>query len=241
MSEDKELLARISQLAGKNLSQPTASKLSLTVEGHINLHKHQAPTQHENHAGSIPTNPRSGSTQDRRSARAAPYPYTRGHTGKIIRNPHRNRTLILNNGKSQDRGFNSLALQDSHSTSNEVNDGHNATGWVSKRDRHMQLFNSAIYNKESQIRTKAIEQTRKKDQDRKDQDEKRKINKHLQKLTTPAGRSSAGLVTTAPIDHQLYVNGIRFRVVNGGSKLSRIFGRKITDSPALRLTRLRWF
>ena len=89
----------------------------------------------------------------------------------------------------------------------------------------MQLFNSAIYSKESQIRIKAIEQTRKKEADREDRNERSKITKHLRNLNTQAGRSSTGLVTTAPIDHQLYVDGIRFRVVNGGGKLLRIFGR----------------
>lgn len=89
----------------------------------------------------------------------------------------------------------------------------------------MQLFNSAIYSKESQIRIKAIEQTRQKEADRKDRNERSKITKHLWNFNTQAGRSSTGLVNTAPIDHQLYVNGIQFRVVNGGGKLLRIFGR----------------
>ena len=101
-------------------------------------------------------------------------------------------------------------------------------GWVSKRDRHMQLINSAVYDKEVESRNKAIESTRQKRILRRDHREKQKIMKHLQASSDGTGSSK----TTA--SHHLMVNGLRFQVCNGGSKLIREKGE--VNSPKV----VRW-
>lgn len=101
--------------------------------------------------------------------------------------------------------------------SNEASKSSN--NWVTKRDRHMQLINSNIYDKEAQLRNKAIEGTRRQKAFRRDQTQKNKIQKHLQNLTAHAGYNS-----TPPITQEISVSGLRFHVLDGGSKLARIRG-----------------
>lgn len=102
---------------------------------------------------------------------------------------------------------------------------HSATGWVTKRDRHMQLINSSVFDKETPMRNKAIDETRRQKALYKDQRERYKINKHLRGIATHAGRpSTTPTATTAPIVHEISVEGLRFHVTDGGSKLARIRG-----------------
>ena len=100
-------------------------------------------------------------------------------------------------------------------------------GFVSKHDRHMQLINTSIYDKETQQRNKAIEETRRQKALRRDQREKLKIRKHFQ---TP-GKDS-GTATSAPVNHELTIDGLRFLVLDGGSKLARMKG-KLDAKPIL--------
>ncbi|KAI8650244.1 hypothetical protein NCS56_01477100 [Fusarium sp. Ph1] len=71
-------------------------------------------------------------------------------------------------------------------------------GWVSKTDRHRQLINANVYEKETQNRAKAIEQ----DETAKDQ--------------RPSGNARR------PSRNELSVEGIQFRVVDGGKKLVKV-------------------
>ena len=83
----------------------------------------------------------------------------------------------------------------------------------------MQLINSSIYDKETQLRNKAIEETRKQKSLRRDQREKQKIQKHLKTLSAYSDQNKA-----TPTVHELLINGLRFHVLDGGSKLARIRG-----------------
>jgi hypothetical protein len=90
--------------------------------------------------------------------------------------------------------------------------------WVTKTDRHLQLINRDIYERETQQRTQAIEQTLKQKQVNKDRHEKLQFLKNLQQ----AGRDS--LVTTSnlprPVSrYEVEVDGVRFHVTKQGSKL----------------------
>jgi len=100
-----------------------------------------------------------------------------------------------------------------------------AGSWVAKRDRHMQLINTSIYDKDTQSRVKAIQETRKLEAQQRDDREKFKINKHLQrfgpKLNHVTGSSPESDSTRT---HVITVNDIQFRVTNGGSKLVRVSG-----------------
>lgn len=95
----------------------------------------------------------------------------------------------------------------------------------------MQLINPAIYEKQSQERARAIEETRKLRVKQKDDREKLKLSKHLERLDgntiTPNYRASH-----VPQNYEITVQGIRFQVMKDGSKLMRLPG----DENAAKMT-----
>ena len=155
----------------------------------------------------------------------APYSRGRGRAGRIVVNPHRNRTLVLNNksgtllpsAKELTPDFTPSSAQAVHSEDEETIPPQSTNRWVTKRDRHMQLINSSVYDKETQTRNKAIEETRRQKALQKDRREKQKIERHLNALTSRAGSAT-------DIIHEVSINGLRFHVADGGSKLVRIRG-----------------
>lgn len=192
MTENEDLLARIGQLAGR-----------------INQHKNQSSQSH-------PT-----SYQSHHVSRHAPThpgwaPYSRGRGRRPVA-PHRHRTLVLNNGSA------STASTGSSPGPGSDNDGETrppttSNGWVAKRDRHMQLINSAVYDKETQARAKAMEETRKAKALRRAEREQTKVLRYAQGTAavgpTPASAQSAA--------HQILVNDVPFKIARGGSKLIRV-------------------
>ncbi|KAJ5581036.1 hypothetical protein N7450_007337 [Penicillium hetheringtonii] len=192
MTENEDLLARIGQLAGR-----------------INQHKNQSSQSH-------PT-----SYQSHHVSRHAPThpgwaPYSRGRGRRPVA-PHRHRTLVLNNGSA------STASTGSSPGPGSDNDGETrppttSNGWVAKRDRHMQLINSAVYDKETQARAKAMEETRKAKALRRAEREQTKVLRYAQGTAavgpTPATAQSAA--------HQILVNDVPFKIARGGSKLIRV-------------------
>ena len=96
---------------------------------------------------------------------------------------------------------------------------HSGSGWVSKRDRHVQLINSNVFDKETQARSKAMAETRRQKAMGRDQKEKQKLQKYLQRNDTRPVEATA-----SPAKHEITVDGLQFRVLNGGSKLARIRG-----------------
>ena len=147
----------------------------------------------------------------------APYPPRgRGQAGRITPVSHRHRSLVLNN-----------RLGGSAGSTNEKVNPNQKEGYVTKNDRHMQLINTSIYDKDTQQRNKAIEETRQKKAMRKDQREKHKIQKHLRNDALRAGANIASSTV-----HEITINGLRFHVIDGGSKLARIKG-KINPAPQL--------
>lgn len=111
-------------------------------------------------------------------------------------------------------GNNSSTEEDSSRSQNQ--------GWVTKRDRHMQLINTSILDQETQARSKAMEETRRQRAAKRDQQEKQKIIDHLDasKAVTYHTASSVSV-------HEIVVDGLKFHVLQGGSKLARIRGEKI--------------
>ncbi|KAJ5641420.1 hypothetical protein N7490_005420 [Penicillium lividum] len=185
MTENEDLLSKIGRLAGQ-----------------INRHKNQSSQPQSSH-------------QSQHVARHAPShpgwaPYSRGR-GRPA-GPHRHRTLILNNG-----GAGSTPSATSSPGPASDNDGESrppiTSGWVAKRDRHMQLINSAVYDKEQQVRAKAMEETRKFKEQRRAEREQSKVLQYAQ------GSSSASVSTAS---QQILVNDVPFKVVRGGSKLVRV-------------------
>ncbi|MCJ1405026.1 hypothetical protein MMC11_008252 [Xylographa trunciseda] len=221
MSEDKQLLSRIADLAGQ-----------------INHHKVRLPLMSD----STGTIHHSSSRLDHESPKSA-YPWlvsrghqqfqSRGRINKFGSRPQRHRSLVLNKpmplaNSPMDSYLplpnmeNDLPLDEGETVESQPR----ATAtWISKRDRHMQLINSSVYDKEKNLRQQAIEKTRQEKALRKNQREMHKIGKHFQRIadnTLPTAIQHSERGNTAV--YEVNVNGLRFQVLNGGSKLMRDLG-----------------
>lgn len=140
--------------------------------------------------------------------------------------PHRNRTLVLNNAVAAG-STPSSASSAGTATDNEgeVRSSTPGSGWVAKRDRHMQLINSAIYDKEAQARTKALEESRKLKAQKRTQIEEAKVLRYAQGAGRkfPISVTPQTAATSQPsAGYQIFVDGIPFRISRGGSKLIRL-------------------
>ncbi|KAG8421181.1 hypothetical protein J3458_003079 [Metarhizium acridum] len=181
--EEKELLARIGQLAGQ-----------------INRHKSQQ-------AGVGATSSRQASDY-RRGNTYRPRSAYHGSAYRVGRaqNNHRHRTLHLNQSRPP---------SDSNTSSPASTPG--SSGWVSRNDRHRQLINANVYEKDTQNRVKAIEETRqKKLQDRKMREkiQLKDFLRHQASATNAVANSKPGVGKI-----EIVVEGIRFQVADGGKKL----------------------
>ncbi|PLB37165.1 CCCH zinc finger protein [Aspergillus candidus] len=216
MTEEQDLLAKISQLAGQ-----------------INRHK-QHPQAEASHGESHHTS--YVSRHSRARPGWAPYrgrPYARGRGGAPS---HRNRTLVLNNTAGSATPASSTPST-GPATDNDIEGAATPNGWVAKRDRHMQLINSAIYDKEAQARTKAMEETRQAKSRKKAHAEQTKVLRYAQGFGRqhPASAAAPQMSTTAgpSAEYQVYFNDMPFRVSRGGSKLIRVSDdpNKINTTP----------
>lgn len=97
--------------------------------------------------------------------------------------------------------------------------------WISKRDRHMQLINSSIFDKETNLRVKAIDKTRHEKIVRRDQREKLRFSKHLSKMAAIVPFTAPRLRNDNFVAYEVIVDNIRFQVQKGGSKLFRDQGK----------------
>lgn len=198
MSDDREILERISQLAGQ-----------------INRHKNQQ-------AGFVPAPPQGsrykpyGRTDISDARRRGGFPARGHHRARIPL--HRHRTLVLNNGSSQ-----SQLNKGSDSEPGEVLSDVSNSSWVTKTDRHLQIINSSVYEKEALARTRAIEQTRLQKQAMRDARERAKLIHHIHRaaVDSPDGSANSG---ASGGKYEIMVQGIRFAVVKNGSKLVRVPG-----------------
>jgi hypothetical protein len=147
--------------------------------------------------------------------------YSRGGRQSQV---HRNKTLVLN-------GATTSTLVPENNAQNEINSSTNVNAspaWVTKTDRHLQLINPTIFEKQSQQRTKAMEETRKLKLKQRDERERLKFNKHLQRVgntsTTEAGGIASLNITS---QYEISLQGVRFRVVKNGSKLMKVPGETL--------------
>ena len=86
----------------------------------------------------------------------------------------------------------------------------------------MQLINTKIFDKETQARTKAMEETRRQRALRRDEREKGRLESLLQKQNAPPQSS-----TSVAFVHEVNIDGLRFQVLNRGSRLRRIRGKAL--------------
>ncbi|KAI1412153.1 hypothetical protein F5Y13DRAFT_163716 [Hypoxylon sp. FL1857] len=143
--------------------------------------------------------------------RAAPYPPRATYRGRGRAVPtYRNKTLVLN-GQSRPSADSSEGASDPSDPP--------TPSWVAKTDRHMQLINSSVYEKETQQRANAMEQSYRQRQFQKNNREKAAFMASM--LHGGAGGVPIGLPNTpaSASPYEVVVDGIRFRVVQQGSKL----------------------
>jgi len=195
------LLAKIGQLAGQ-----------------INRHKNAQNADQQSQANLYTRSNNYGGPQQSTAWRPARGGYSsRGYSRAGRTLPvHRNRTLVLN-GKTPTQGSDASMSNDKENPSASANN--TDTAWVTKQDRHLQLINTSIFEKDSQKRAKAIEQTRQQKLKQRDERETAKLIRHLQRGNNING-TSVGVTNNNILD----VNGIRFRVTHGGSKLVKVPG-----------------
>ncbi|KJZ78295.1 hypothetical protein HIM_02333 [Hirsutella minnesotensis 3608] len=182
--ENKELLARIGQLAGQ-----------------INRHKNQQ-------AGIATGNQPIPYRRNNYRHAGAPYPRA-GYRGGRLAAPHRHRTLQLNTQRS---GSESGGGSDSTSQA--------SGNWVSRHDRHHQLINADIYEKESHNRSKAIEESRQRKLRHKRFREKARFNEYLRhQVQKPIASLNTGIGESK---HEIIIHGMPFHVVDNGKKLIKV-------------------
>ncbi|KAI0444830.1 hypothetical protein F4803DRAFT_510682 [Xylaria telfairii] len=137
--------------------------------------------------------------------RTAPYPQPyRGGRGKYPPIYHRHRSLVLNGGGQP--GASSVENQPPDPTT---------TSWVSKTDRHRQLINRDIYERETQQRTQAIEKSSIQQQLNKDRREKARFFNNMRQ----AGLTASSNPSKPASRYEVEVDGVRFHVTQQGSKL----------------------
>ncbi|KAL1841207.1 hypothetical protein VTJ49DRAFT_7328 [Mycothermus thermophilus] len=136
------------------------------------------------------------------------------HRGGRGRTPlFRNRTLILNGGTPQ--------TPPGDADSGTASDA-STSSWVTKHDRHLQLINSSVYQKDAQARTAAIEQSRRQKFAQRDKQERAKLISHLNRMAAGGAFGAANPRTAAPAKYEIAIQGIRFIVAKNGSKLVKV-------------------
>ncbi|KAK9794573.1 putative C3H1-type domain-containing protein [Seiridium cardinale] len=161
------------------------------LEGRISKHKAQ----------------QTAPSHSRGTFRAAPYHRGGGYRGSRGQAPtYRNKTLVLNGQNGQHR--------DATANSNAAGSG----SWVSRTDRHLQLINSSVFEKDSQARASAIEETQRLKRLQKEQAEKNRFLNYVQQYASSAAPTSP---STPASRYEITVEGIRFQITKQGSKLVR--------------------
>ncbi|CZR54173.1 related to YTH1 Protein of the 3` processing complex [Phialocephala subalpina] len=208
-SEDQQILDKISQLAGK---------INRQKNGHVpDQPVRYQPARSSSYGGYQQSSAAWQSGRGGYSARG----FGRGGRATQV---HRNRTLVLNGNNS------STSLTTTDGGSNEENTKLSAepsttvSAWVTKNDRHLQLINTAVFEKESQQRAKDMEQSRQQKLKQKDGREKMRFMKHFQRPAINAYNSSTPQSTNGGKPHEIELDGIRFLVTKDGSKLMKVPG-----------------
>jgi len=90
--------------------------------------------------------------------------------------------------------------------------------WVIRNDRHRQLINASVYEKDAKARTMAMEQTRLQARTARDQRERAKLMGHFRRVTDARGS------TNVQGPYEVTIDGVRFLVTKNGSKLIKAPG-----------------
>ncbi|KAF5125500.1 Zinc finger CCCH domain-containing protein [Metarhizium anisopliae] len=198
--EEKELLARIGQLAGQ-INRHKSQQAGVGATSSRQASDYRSPL-------TINTASRYGADLRKGGNTYRPRSAYNGSAYRVGRaqNNHRHRTLHLNQSRPP---------SDSNTPSPGSTTG--SSGWVSRNDRHRQLINANVYEKDTQNRVRAIEETRqKKLQDRKMREkiQLKDFLRHQASATNAVANSKPGVGNA-----EIMIEGIRFHVADGGKKL----------------------
>ncbi|KAJ3947915.1 uncharacterized protein N0V96_002153 [Colletotrichum fioriniae] len=86
------------------------------------------------------------------------------------------------------------------------------------------LINSAVYDKTNEAHVKAIEASRQQKIRQQDAREQQQLANHFQRYSGNASAPHTPTNPTATGNHEIEIQGIRFRVANSGSKLIKVSG-----------------
>ena len=187
MSEDQDLMARIGHLAGKLILVRRGGAKS--HQGHINLHKTQ--------------NIRSSTTSILKN-RSAGFSVPRNRLFERARKPifytHKNRSLVfkkeIHSAPDLDTYLGlsvSSAEMPPSNHNNSSSSPNEPIKWVAKRDRHMQLINSNVYNNNVSDRSPVTPPTTTQIKD----DDDRMVEQSLQGGYSSANHASLSASTNA--------------------------------------------
>lgn len=144
---------------------------------------------------------------------------------------HRNRSLILNNTTNKPYSGDATSGPKDNSEDSSTNDNSSgqlasAKGWIAKHDRHRQLINPAVYDREMMSRTRDLETTRKLKAQQRNEQQKLRFTKHLQNLARIKAAQSSRITSATPAlpAPEIDIQGARYKVTNGGSRLVKILG-----------------
>ncbi|KAG4035342.1 hypothetical protein MFRU_001g01130 [Monilinia fructicola] len=225
-SEDQAILERISRIAGQINQHKNHQLTDLHNQTHLSSStngSHPQPSTRGGH-GAYAYHPyssnswrggRGGRGRHRGAYFARGFRGGRGGGGGIVRH----RTLVLNGGISAPP---SQPDSSNVTPSADENERSSPADYITKTDRHLQLINKSYFEKDSQIRAKAIEQTRRQKLKQRDEREKLKLSRHLQRLDANSGSSM--MQPTGTSNYEVTINGIRFMVTKNGSKLVKAPG-----------------
>lgn len=94
--------------------------------------------------------------------------------------------------------------------------------WVAKRDRHMQLINSAVYDQQAVARAKAMEATRQEKLKRRSEKQKLKLKLFFERSKIPISQDHS--TSAASTKQEVNIGGMRYLVSAGGNKLVMVPG-----------------
>jgi hypothetical protein len=223
MSEEAELRAKIAALSGKD-SRIALQDASNFAAGRINQQRQSEsappmPTYAPPAGRGSSYHPRgrgAGWAGQYAPDRYAPYHQPRGFSHKPAYAPsYRNRSLVVNSSVGTPAGQQASSATPALTPSD---------GFVLKRDRHMQLINTSVYDQKTQQRQSEIEATLQEKQRLRDVKERARVINAFQPQQAASTTYGAAPTAGPAAVRDIQIHNLRFRVAADGSKLIRMFG-----------------
>ncbi|KAL9600529.1 MAG: hypothetical protein Q9179_003171 [Wetmoreana sp. 5 TL-2023] len=200
-------------------------------EGHINLHKAHTPslqhTPHEQTGQGPPGFQVARGFATSRPTRSSPYRTASGRGRGASRPYTRNHSLVLNSKTAQSPTLQTLKSPIPTSGTDPLQP---AAAYVTKRGRHKQLINTSVLEKVTLQRKQAIEESQQRKALTTDQWERQRMHQYLKALDTKCDSSNGSTAQLSSASrtqsHQIEIDGLKFQMMKGGSKLARIYGQR---------------